>query len=135
MSESRGGRTQGVRSHARDARGKPVKGIYVRGEAFIAGFRLNGRWRMKFLRARSLHEAIHEREELLVRLGRSSGPAADSTTDVRSFDQLYSDARKLADRLSKSRHLGNPEMRRYLAEAERLAGDAADALHKAWTLR
>lgn len=65
---------QGKRERARDSRGRPVPGLYVRGGRFIAGFQEGGRWAMRTLEAESLTEARREREALIADL--ASGRAA-----------------------------------------------------------
>ena len=54
---------QGRREHACDSRGRPVRGLYVRGGRFIAGARVNGRWIMKNLGAVTLTGGSSEEDD------------------------------------------------------------------------
>ncbi|MFN0154678.1 MAG: tyrosine-type recombinase/integrase [Gaiella sp.] len=88
---------QGKRTRARDSRGRPVPGLYIRDGRFIAGFKLDGRWIMRTLAAETLTEARREREGLRVGLreGRIAAPGKATFVDV--FAE-YQAARSLADR-------------------------------------
>ena len=96
---------QGRRTRALDSRGRPVPGLYRRDGRYIAGFKADGRWRMRTLAAHTLTEARRERESLLagLREGRIAAPA--ETT----FDDLFrdwQDARNLSGRTrAHERHL------------------------------
>ncbi len=88
---------QGKRNRARDSRGRPVTGLYVRDGRYIAGYKLDGRWYMKTLDADTLTDARRERESLLagLREGRIAAPASATFADV--FGE-YQQARSLSDR-------------------------------------
>ena len=106
-----GNRSERGGQHARQAhpcaglRGRPVPGLYRRDGRYIAGFKADGRWRMRTLAAHTLTEARRERESLLagLREGRIAAPA--ETT----FDDLFrdwQDARNLSGRTrAHERHL------------------------------
>jgi integrase len=103
---------QSKRTRARDSRGRPVTGLYVRDRRFIAGFKVEGRWIMRTLAARTLTEARRERENLLAGLrdGRVAAPAAITFADVFAENQA---ARTLAERTkAHEKHL----LDRHLAE-------------------
>jgi integrase len=119
---------QGKRTRARDSRGRPVPGIYVRDGKFEAGYWLEGRWRMKTLAASTLTDARRERESLLsgIRERRIAAPA--STTLSEAFAE-YLAARSLSERTRKherhlfERHLSSVRARRVQAvTASELAG-------------
>lgn len=96
---------QGKRTRARDSRGRPVPGLYVRDGKFLAGYKLNGRWYMKTLAADTLTEARRERESILagLREGRIAAPTTATFADV--FAE-YQAARSLSDRTrAHERHL------------------------------
>lgn len=88
---------QAKRVQARDSRGRPVKGLYRRGEHWIAGYSHDGRWRTKVLDAMTLTEAKHARDSLIS--GLREGRVADRST--MTFAELFAeslDTRKLSDR-------------------------------------
>jgi len=89
--------SQGARKRALDSRGRPVEGIYLRDGRLIAGFKLDGRWRMKTLLAETITEAKRERASLLagLREGRIARPA--STTFVEVFSE-WQDSRTISER-------------------------------------
>jgi integrase len=96
---------QGKREHARDSRGRPVPGLYVRDGRYIAGFKLEGRWTMRTLTAETLTEARRERTSLLtgLREGRIAAPTAVAFAEV--FAE-YQDSRTLSPRTrAHERHL------------------------------
>jgi integrase len=88
---------QGKRIRALDSRGRPVSGLYVRDDRYIAGFKLDGRWIMRTLAAETLTDARRERESLLagLREGRVASPARITFADA--FAE-YQDARALSER-------------------------------------
>lgn len=108
---------QGKRTRARDSRGRPVPGLYVRDGRFIAGYKLDGRWHMKTLDAETLTEARRERESLLagLREGRIAAPANATFDDV--FRE-YQASRRLSERTVRheqhlrDRHLKTLKQRR-----------------------
>ena len=96
---------QGKRTRARDSRGRPVPGLYVRDGRFLAGYKLGGHWTMKTLQAETLTEARRERASLLagLREGRIAAPASATFADV--FAE-YQAARSLSERTrAHERHL------------------------------
>ena len=96
---------QGKRTRVLDSRGRPVPGLYFRDGRYIAGFKLDGRWRMRQLSAETLTEARRQRESLLagLREGRIAAPAKTTFKDV--FSE-YQDARSISERTRKhERHL------------------------------
>ena len=96
---------QGKRTRARDSRGRPVRGLYVRDGRFIAGFKLEGRWRTRTLRAETLTEARRERESLLAGLREGRIAAPNSTTFGDVFAE-YQASRSLSERTRRhERHL------------------------------
>lgn len=105
---------QGKRTRARDSRGRPVQGLYVRDGRYIAGFRIEGRWHMRNLVASTLTEARRERDSMLVGLreGRVAPPSRQ--TFAEAFAD-YQESRKLSERtIRHERHL----VRRHLAILE-----------------
>jgi integrase len=96
---------QGKRTRALDSRGRPVPGLYVRDGRYIAGFKRDGRWQMRTLRAETLTEARRERESLLAGLREGRIAAPDRATFADAFDE-YQASRKLAERTRRhERHL------------------------------
>src|SRR5919205_371261 len=96
---------QGARTRARDSRGRPVPGLYLRDGRYIAGFKRDGRWQMRTLRAETLTEARRERESLLAGLREGRIAAPDRATFADAFDE-YQASRKLAERTRRhERHL------------------------------
>jgi integrase len=88
---------QGKRTRARDSRGRPVPGLYIRDGRFIAGARIDGRWTMHTLEADTLTDARRERESWLagLREGRIASPA--TATFAETFAD-WQDARTISDR-------------------------------------
>lgn len=85
------------RERARDSRGRPVPGLYVRDGRFIAGFKHDGRWLMMTLAAATLTEARRERERLLAELRERRRAAPDRST----FAEVFADwqaARTISER-------------------------------------
>jgi integrase len=106
---------QGKRERARDSRGRPVPGLYVRDGRFIAGFKLDGRWLMVTLAASTLTEARRERERLLSELRERRRPAPDRST----FAEVFADwqaARTIGER---TRAYEREFVTRYLADLYR----------------
>lgn len=104
--------TERRRERARDSRGRPVPGLYIRDGRFVAGARVAGRWRMRTLDATTLTEARREREAWLagIREGRIPTPAAATFADLLA---QYQASRQLSERtLAHEQHL----MRRHLGE-------------------
>jgi integrase len=96
---------QGKRTRARDSRGRPVPGLYVRDGRYIAGYKLDGKWTMKNLDALTLPEARRERGSLLagLREGRIAAPAVATFADMFGEHQA---SRALSERTrSHERHL------------------------------
>jgi integrase len=75
--------TNRKRERARDSRGRPVPGLYVRDGRFLAGFKLDGRWTMRTLTAETLTEARRERASLIagLREGRIARPSGVTFAD------------------------------------------------------
>jgi integrase len=73
-----------TRIRARDSRGRPVAGLYVREGRFIAGAKVEGRWTMRTLDAQTLTGARYERESWLagLREGRIAAPSATTFAGV-----------------------------------------------------
>jgi integrase len=82
---------------ARDSRGRPVPGLYVRDGRFVAGFSIEGRWTMKALDAETLTEARRQRESLLAGLREGRIAQRDGATFADCFAE-YQDARSLSER-------------------------------------
>jgi len=96
-----------TRTHerARDSRGRPVPGLYVRDGRFVAGFSIEGRWNMRRLDAETLTEARRERESLLAGLREGRIAQRDGATFADLFAQ-YQDARQPSERTREhERHL------------------------------
>ena len=110
---------QGRRTRARDSRGRPVTGLYVRDDRFIAGFQCPqaGRWRMQALSAETITEARRERDSLLAGLREQRVAAPDTATFADVFAE-YLSSRELADRTTRheqhlvDRHLATLKRRR-----------------------
>ena len=88
---------QGKRERARDSRGRPVKGLYVRDGRFVAGLQEGGRWTMRTLEAESLTEARREREALIADLASGRVAPRSGTT----FTEVFADwqqSRTLSER-------------------------------------
>lgn len=108
---------QGKRTRALDSRGRPVPGLYVRDGRYIAGAKVEGRWRMRTLDADTLTEARRDRESWLagLREGRIAAPSTATFGDV--FAE-YQDARTLSPRTRAheqhllDRHLARMKARR-----------------------
>lgn len=103
---------QGKRTRARDSRGRPVPGLYVRDGRFIAGAKVEGRWTMHTLNAVTLTEARRERESWLagLREGRIAAPAQATFGDV--FDD-WQEARasKISERTRENeRHIAKKRL-------------------------
>jgi integrase len=106
---------QGKRTRARDSRGRPVPGIYVRDGRYIAGGMVDGRWTMHNLDADTLTEARHERESWLagLREGRIAAPDRATFADVFADWQV---ARNLSERTRKhEQHVASKRLRSILA--------------------
>jgi integrase len=90
---------QGKRTRARDSRGRPVPGLYVRDGRYIAGFRCpqTGRWRMETLDADTLTDARRARESVLAGL-REERRAAPNTTTFEAMLSEYQASRSLSER-------------------------------------
>lgn len=75
---------QGPRTRARDSRGRPVRGIYLRDGRYIAGTKIDGRWTTHTLDAETLTDARRERDSWLtgLREGRIAAPARATFADV-----------------------------------------------------
>lgn len=88
-----------ARTHerARDSRGRPVPGLYVRDGRFVAGFSTEGRWTMRTLAAETLTEARRERESLLSALREGRIAQRDGATFANLFAE-YQDSRRLSER-------------------------------------
>lgn len=101
---------QGKRTRARDSRGRPVPGLYVRDGRFIAGAKLDGRWTMHTLDADTLTDARRERDSWLsgLREGRIAAP------DRATFDAIFADwqeARNLSERTRRhERHVAEKRL-------------------------
>src|ERR1041385_4083129 len=96
---------QGKRTRARDSRGRPVPGLYVRDGRFIAGYTVGGRWTMQTLEAETLTDARRERESLITgfRDGRIAIPA---TATFAAVFAEYQASRNLSARtLAHEQHL------------------------------
>ena len=78
---------QGPRVRVRDGKGNPIPGLYLRDDAFIAGFQENGRWRMVTLQATSKTEAKRERAALVVGLREGRIASADNSTFAEVFEE------------------------------------------------
>jgi hypothetical protein len=108
---------QGKRTRALDSRGRPVSGLYVRDDVFVAGFMVAGRWRMQNLNATTLTEARRERESLLAGLHEGRIATPTEVTFAAVFGD-YQDARTLSERTRKheqhlvDRHLHGLKVRR-----------------------
>lgn len=100
------------RSRARDSRGRPVPGLYLRDGRYVAGARIGGRWRMRTLDAATLTEARRERDSWLAGLREGRIPAPERATFAEVFAE-YQAARQLSERtLAHERHL----LSRHLAD-------------------
>jgi hypothetical protein len=98
---------QGKRTRARDSRGRPVTGVYIRDGVYSAGFTCpqTGRWRFQNLAAKTLTAARREREHLLAGLREGRTAAPSSVTFADAFTD-YQASRKLSTRtLDHERHL------------------------------
>jgi integrase len=101
---------QGKRTRARDSRGRPVPGLYVRDGRFIAGAKIDGHWTMHTLDAETLTDARRERESWLagLREGRIAAPARAT------FDDVFTDwqaARNLSkDTRNHERHVASKRL-------------------------
>ena len=81
---------QGKRERARDSRGRPIPGLYVRDGKFSCGFQNGGRWQMVNLRATTITEAKRERESLLAGLREGRVAAKDDATFLAVFEEWQS---------------------------------------------
>src|SRR5207253_2242103 len=90
---------QGQRTRARDSRGRPIPGLYVRDDRYIAGFQCpqTGRWRMQTLTADTITDARRERESILAGLREARIAAPAQTTFADLFGE-YQASRRLSDR-------------------------------------
>jgi integrase len=98
---------QGKRTRARDSRGRPIPGLYVRDGRYIAGFQCpqTDKWRMQTLVANTITDARRERDGLLAGLRESRVAAPDKATFYTVFVE-YQSARSLSERTTKhERHL------------------------------
>jgi integrase len=92
-----GDNMQGKRTHALDSRGRPVPGLYLRDSIFIAGAKVDGRWRMRALEADTLTDARHERESWLAGLREGRVPSRSQATVARTFEDWQA-SRRLSER-------------------------------------
>ena len=88
---------QGKRERARDSRGRPITGLYVRDGKYIAGFQSGEKWQMVTLDAKTITEAKRERESLLAGLREGRVAAKDGATFSDVFAE-WQDARSLSER-------------------------------------
>lgn len=88
---------QGKRERARDSRGRPVKGLYVRDGRFVAGLQEGGRWTMRTLEAESLTEARREREALIADLASGRAAPRSGVTFAEAFAD-WQHSRTLSER-------------------------------------
>ena len=88
-----------TRTHerARDSRGRPVPGLYVRDGRFVAGFSVEGKWQTKTLVAETLTEARRERESLLAGLREGRIAQRTGATFGECFDE-FQGSRQLSER-------------------------------------
>lgn len=88
---------QGKRERARDTRGRPVAGLYIRDGIYSCGFRSDGKWQMQNLRATTLTEAKREQASLVAGLREGRIAGKDSATFSEVFSE-YQEARNLSAR-------------------------------------
>ena len=132
---------QGKRERARDSRGRPVAGLYLRDGVYSCGYRENGRWQMRNLQAKTITEARREQQSLLSGLREGRIAQRDGATFSDVFEQ-WQDARNLSERTSAheryllDQHLATVKDRRVQDVS---ASDVARVLrgmrdtHSAWT--
>ena len=120
--------SQGRRTRAVDARGRNVRGVYIRDGRFIAGFQRGEKWVMKTLEAETLAEARMEREKIVSLLRKSK----KKSVPTKELDQVYSDARKLSQQLSLLKPKIHRELRKKLSKAEFLVMQATDLIFDVW---
>ena len=130
---------QATRQRVLDSKGRPVPGLYRRGDQFIAGFKIDGSWRMQNLSAKDLSAARRERASLIA--GVQEGRIA-TKSDLRFGDVFndWQDSRSTSERTAKherhlrDRHLGELVNRRI---QDVTASDVAKAIkmptYSAWT--
>ena len=122
---------QGKRERARDIRGRPVKGLYVRDGRFVAGLQEGGRWTMRTLEAESLTEARREREALIADL--ASGRAAPRSGVM--FSEAFADWQRSRTLSGRTIRDERAVARRYLSKLlnrrvqDVSVSDAAAVLH------
>lgn len=89
--------SQGKRERARDSRGRPIRGLYVRDGQYSCGFQDGDKWRMVNLQARTITEAKRERESLLAGMREGRIASRDDATFGAVFAE-WQDARNLSER-------------------------------------
>lgn len=97
---------------ARDSRGRPVQGIYVREGRFVAGYSVSGRWTMSTLAAETLTEARRERGSLVA--GHREGRIAARSRST--FEDMFTEwqaSRVIAERTAEHERC---ILRRYLSD-------------------
>lgn len=115
--------------------GRPVHGVYLRDGQFHAGFSVNGHWRIRQLKAQDVDDARVERAKLLKTEGAylSHELRLPPEPRLKKLDELHSDIRKLAQRISRAKlELANRHNRELLADAELHLAKASEAVFSAW---
>ena len=120
--------SQGPRSRARDSKGRPIKGVYIRDGIFSVLLTVNGKTTMKNVEADTVAEARYVREQMVSQFrGRKK-----KSIPMKELDQLYTDARKLSQQLSFTKNKLTSDQRKDLSRAELLTMDATDLIFNAW---
>lgn len=96
-----------ARTHerARDSRGRPVPGLYVRDGRFVAGLSTEGRWTLRTLAAETLTEARRERESILAGLREGRIAQRNGSTFGECFDEFQGSRQLSARTREHERHL------------------------------
>lgn len=103
---------QGKRERARDSRGRPIPGLYVRDGKFSCGYQNGERWQMVNLRATTITEAKRERESLLAGMREGRVAAKDDATFLDVFNEWQA-SREISEQTQNHEAL---VLRRYLSE-------------------
>ena len=103
---------QSKRERARDSRGRPISGLYIRDGKYSCGYRAGGKWKMINLSARTITEAKREQQSLLSGLREGRVAASDSATFLDCFAEWQA-SREISER---TREHEKGISRRYLSE-------------------
>ena len=105
---------QGKRERARDSRGRPITGLYIRDGKYSCGFQAGDKWQMVNLQATTITEAKREQASLVAGLREGRIAARDDATFRIVFEE-WQESRELSER---TREHERCVRRRYLSDLD-----------------